>query len=195
MSPKSTPYALLGLLSIEPMAGYDIRRELQESLSYFWNESYGQIYPALKRLSAQGLIAPVRTHKKGGRERQPYTITSKGRAALRNWLGEPPRQTLPSNEFLLKIFLGRFAPPGSCCEHIRRHLAQCKQLLANYENIRKVVHAERRGHPDLDYWLVLLNHGIAMRRAEIRWCGQALRALCAGRKTKKKLRRSLRYQG
>ena len=133
MSRKSTPYALLGLLSIEPMSGYDIRREMRESLSFFWNESYGQIYPALKRLWAQGLIAPANSGRKGGRDRQAYTLTSKGRAHLRQWLGDPPRQAPISNEFLLKVFLGRLAPTGACREHIHRHSAQCRQLLAHYE--------------------------------------------------------------
>jgi DNA-binding PadR family transcriptional regulator len=177
MSRKSTPYALLGLLSIEPMSGYDIRREMRESLSFFWNESYGQIYPALKRLWAQGLVAPATNGPKDGRDRQAYTLTSKGRANLRKWLGEPPRQTPVSNEFLLKLFLGRLAPKGACCEHIHRHVAQCRQLLAHYENIRKIVSTERRGHPDLKFWLILLDHGISMRRAEIRWCIRSLRDL------------------
>jgi PadR family transcriptional regulator AphA len=57
---STTPFAILGLLSIEPMSGYDIRRNLDESLSYFWSESYGQIYPSLKKLEASRLIAPVR---------------------------------------------------------------------------------------------------------------------------------------
>ena len=56
MAKQSTDFALLGLLSIEPMSGYDIRQNFQESLNFFWNESYGQIYPALKRLLARGFI-------------------------------------------------------------------------------------------------------------------------------------------
>jgi PadR family transcriptional regulator AphA len=32
------------------MSGYDIRKTVQESIRFFWSESYGQIYPALKRL-------------------------------------------------------------------------------------------------------------------------------------------------
>jgi DNA-binding PadR family transcriptional regulator len=174
---KSTPYAILGLLSIESMSGYDIRREMRESLSFFWNESYGQIYPALKQLRTQGLIAPARNGRKDGRDRQPYSLTAKGRAHLRQWLGKPPRQASISSEFLLKVFLGRLAPAGACSDHIQRHLAQCGELLAHYRNMRKIVTAERRRHPDLRFWLVLMDHGITMRQAEIRWCERALRTL------------------
>lgn len=178
---KSTPYALLGLLSIEPMSGYDIRRELQESLSFFWNESYGQIYPALRRLTAQGLIAPVDHGPKDGRDRRAYSITPRGRSCLRQWLGEAPRPVRVSDEFLLKIFLSRLAPAGACRDHITRHLAQSRERLGEYENIRKLVLAERHGHPHLKFWLLLLDHGITMRRAEMRWCEEALRALTSER--------------
>src|SRR5205807_8447317 len=82
---QTTPYAILGLLAGEPMAGYDIRREIEESLSFFWSESYGQIYPALKRLEAARLIAPVTRAQSGTRRRRVFRITALGEAKLRAW--------------------------------------------------------------------------------------------------------------
>ena len=56
---NSTSYVILGGLSVEPnLSGYDMRKGIQNSIGYFWGESYGQIYPALKRLASEGLIAP-----------------------------------------------------------------------------------------------------------------------------------------
>ena len=46
---------LLGLLTIEPMSGYDLGQTIRASVGHFWNESYGQIYPNLKKLAAAGL--------------------------------------------------------------------------------------------------------------------------------------------
>ena len=48
MEGGATPNALLGLLSLRPMSGYDIRQVISESIGYFWSESYGQIYPGLE---------------------------------------------------------------------------------------------------------------------------------------------------
>ena len=48
---SSSNYAILGLLAIEPMSGYDIRKFVREVLSNFWNESYGSIYPVLAELT------------------------------------------------------------------------------------------------------------------------------------------------
>src|ERR1035441_9620557 len=55
MTRNRTAYVLLGLLSIEPnQSGYDLRKAIESSVGYFWGESYGQIYPTLKRLAAGG---------------------------------------------------------------------------------------------------------------------------------------------
>src|SRR4051812_1177259 len=101
---STTPNAILGLLSIEPMSGYDIRRNLDESLSHFWSESYGQIYPALRRLEAARLIAPVKQAGAGARRKRLYTLTPLGRARLRAWLAEAPKPQPPRNELMLKLF-------------------------------------------------------------------------------------------
>ena len=53
---RSTPYAVLGMLSLSPMSGYDIRKESETSIGFFWSESYGQIYPALRELETRRLI-------------------------------------------------------------------------------------------------------------------------------------------
>ena len=48
----TTAEALLGMLSLGPMSGYEIRQPIEESIGNFWRESFGQIYPTLKRLVA-----------------------------------------------------------------------------------------------------------------------------------------------
>ncbi len=173
----STDFALLGVLSIEPMSGYDLRRHFRESLGFFWSESYGQIYPALKRLLAQGFIAAAAGAQNGRRERRAYSTTPQGRAHLRRWLARPPRPQPVRDELLLKIFLGRLAPRGASLEHIRRLRRQQEGLLASYLDIRKRVEAERPGHPHARFWDLTLQHGIEMRRARIRWCDEALTVL------------------
>ena len=117
------------------MSGYDIRRNLEESLSYFWSESYGQIYPALRKLEAARLIAPVKQAAPDTRRRKLYTLTAAGRARLRTWLSEPPKPQPPRNELLLKLFFGRHAPPGACAAHLRRLRVQQERLATTLERV------------------------------------------------------------
>ena len=102
---RSTPYAILGLLSVEPMSGYDIRKAAAESVGHFWSESFGQIYPALRELTRAGLVRR-RTERQAGPDRHVHEITARGRATLARWLLEPPRVTPVRSELLLKLFFG-----------------------------------------------------------------------------------------
>jgi PadR family transcriptional regulator, regulatory protein AphA len=189
---ESTSFALLGLLSIEPMSGYDMRRHLKDSMSYFWSESYGQIYPALKRLTAEGLIQPMAVKATGKRERQVYRIAPKGRANLKQWLGLLPRTLQPRDEFLLKLFLGSSAPEGAIANHIRVHKAEQEKSLATYQIIRDFVRRERSSYPDQKYWLLLLSRAMALRQTEIGWCDEALALLGQNVRKTKAARRAVR---
>jgi PadR family transcriptional regulator AphA len=174
---STTVYAVLGLLNIEPMSGYDIRRNLEESLSYFWSESYGQIYPTLRKLEAVRQITPVKQAASDARRRKLYTITAAGRARLRSWLSEPPRPQPPRNELLLKLFFGREAAPGSCAAHIRRLRVQQERTATALDALERRLKAERRGHPDLRYWLLAVSFGIERAQSLIDWSELALRAV------------------
>ena len=48
--------AILGLLKEQPMHGYQLSRELGESLGGFWRVSYGTLYPTLRRLERAGEV-------------------------------------------------------------------------------------------------------------------------------------------
>ena len=54
---QKTRSAILGLLSWQPMSGYDIKKLIEMGLRHFWSESYGQIYPTLEQLVKEGFAA------------------------------------------------------------------------------------------------------------------------------------------
>lgn len=173
---NTSQFAILGLLTVEPMSGYDLRKHFQESLVYFWNESYGRIYPTLKALAAEGLVKPSDASR-GKRDRQIHSLTTKGRSALREWLDKAPQRQPPRNEFLLKLFLANSAPPGTLLRHLKRYRSQQEQLLAMYMIIRDSVRQEHVGSSNLCFWMLGLDHGMRICRAEIDWCNDASRVL------------------
>ena len=73
--------AILGLLLESPMHGYELRKRLTGLLGAFRAFSYGSLYPALRRLQADGLIAedagPDALVKR--RARRVYELTPEGR--------------------------------------------------------------------------------------------------------------------
>ena len=87
--------AILGLLIESPMHGYELRKRLTGLLGAFRAFSYGSLYPALRRMQADALIAenaapagtPVR------RARRVYELTDAGRRRF----GELVADTGPHN--------------------------------------------------------------------------------------------------
>ena len=95
---------ILGLLSHEDLTGYDMKKRIDGAISFFWKGSFGNIYPALKDMEAQGLITKNDTAV-GGREKIVYHITKKGGDTLRSWLGDAQASNELRYETLLKLFL------------------------------------------------------------------------------------------
>jgi len=173
---STTPYAILGLLRIRPMSGYDLRKEAATSVGFFWSESYGQLYPALKELASAGLIRRRPGGATGGRERQVYEITRKGREALARWRTEPPRQAPVRSELLLKLFLGDRASAGPEIGWIDELGARETAALHEFRRIRRELSAQP-DHPSRPFWLITLSYGEYRSRAVLRWCAETRRAL------------------
>jgi DNA-binding PadR family transcriptional regulator len=176
--PSQTSYVILGFLSTQPsLSGYDIRKAVQESVGHFWSESYGQIYPALKQLAAQGLIVPSGPVSTGKRKRQEYSLTEAGRASLQRWLALPFQHDPPRNEFLLKIFFGREAAPGVVSAHIHQIQESSRHLLATLAEIEAFVENHPSQNPHEPYQMLTLKAGIALARTTLDWCESALATL------------------
>jgi DNA-binding PadR family transcriptional regulator len=80
---------VLGLLSEEPMHGYQLKRVLEDKHADLWSEvSTGHLYYTLKKLRNKGLVVE-KTDQKGNRPpRHVYSLTQEGREALEGGLDE-----------------------------------------------------------------------------------------------------------
>jgi len=114
----STSYAMLGLLALRPWTTYELAIQVSRSLASFWPRTERQLYEEPKNLVAHG-YARSRSEKMGNRKRTVYTITRKGREALREWLSEPGKGPVLEFENLLKVF---FAEAGTT-EQLSRNIA------------------------------------------------------------------------
>ena len=133
----STPNALLGLLSMGPMSGYDIRALIQRSIAHFWSESYGQIYPSLKRLAVAGLVEKKTERQKGRPDRHVYSLTAAGRSRLKEWIKVSPAEEVHRSELLLKLFFGAHVPPSVSMEHVSGFMKTHEAALKIYAGMEK----------------------------------------------------------
>jgi DNA-binding PadR family transcriptional regulator len=180
MKNNRTAYVLLGGLSIQSnLSGYELHKAIEENFGSFWGESYGQIYPTLKRLVAEGLIEVCKPATASRKRRQEYALTDAGRACLREWLALPFQNDPPRNEFMLKLFFGREAAPGVSIAHVRELNERNRRMLATLEGIEKMANQHQSRNPNKPYWMLTLGLGIALTRAALEWGESALDQLSA----------------
>jgi PadR family transcriptional regulator, regulatory protein AphA len=170
----TTPNALLGLLSLGPMSGYDIRQLIPRSIGHFWSESYGQIYPGLKRLEAAGLVERKTERNKGKPDRNLYALTNEGREELRGWLKLPASQVVPRNELLLKLFFGAHVAAEVSQEHVATYLEMKQRELRTYAALSEKLRREEAKDPQLPFWLMTLSMGRHHAAAMVKWCKETL---------------------
>lgn len=169
-----TDLAVLAVLSIQPMTGYALRDAIREHLGAFWSESFGQIYPALSRLRAEGLVAA------GGGERSGsslHSLTPAGRSRLVELMREPPTSSPPRNGVLLRLFFGSVLGAAACRELVTEARTRAVSMLEGLAVARRETEAEPPDLPQRPYWLMTISAGEHTARAAIAWADETLAAL------------------
>ena len=174
---NTSKYAVMGVLSLSPSSGYDIKKFMECSTSNFWSESYGQIYPILKQLGEEGLAARHAEKQEGKPEKYIYTLTEQGKEGLRDWLSESVESTVERNELLLKLFFGTHIPLEKNKEHVNAFQDIQAHLLEKYEGIERELMAEVQDDMTLSYRIMTVRYGIHRCRALLTWCDETLATL------------------
>jgi DNA-binding PadR family transcriptional regulator len=116
--PTTTSYALIGLLRLRSWTTYELAKQVQRSLDWFWPRAERKLYDEPKRLVAAGWAASGR-EMTGARPRTVYRVTARGKKALQRWLDEPPAPPTLEFEGMVKVFFA----DGGTLEQLRANLA------------------------------------------------------------------------
>lgn len=167
---RQTDYVILGLLGERPMSGYEIKKVVDIRFGFFWNESFGQIFPSLKRLFEEGLIAEAEAEEKSSHSRNLYRATPNGVAALQSWLAQPVEKETYRLEILLKLYFSTYADP----DVMLGHLAAFEESHLRQMEILNLFQKELEGILDLDEnhreILRVIDCGQKVNRAYLDWC-------------------------
>jgi DNA-binding PadR family transcriptional regulator len=86
------------------MTGYELKKFFSISFQFFSGLSYGSIYPALKKMEADGLITMRLEIQDGAPNRKVYTVTEDGKKAFIEALQQPISFNRQKNDFLTRLF-------------------------------------------------------------------------------------------
>ena len=168
---RRTDLAVLGALSIEPMTGYAVREGIQDVLGRFWSESYGQIYPTLARLEADGFVE----RRAGERARSSvYALTASGRERLLDLLMAPDEPTPPRNGLLLRLFFGHVLGAEEVARLVSAQRDRAVAQLGELDAARAEIDPDDAHGP---FALLTVSAGEHSARAAIAWADGALEVL------------------
>jgi DNA-binding PadR family transcriptional regulator len=169
-------FAVLGLLHESPMHGYELRKRLNAALGVFRALSYGTLYPCLRGLLDQGLIAETkdkddRTAGTAGsrRARIVYELTADGKEHFQ----ELAKQAGPTawEDDTFDVHFAFFARTEA---EVRLRILEGRRsrLEERLENIRT---SSAKGRERLDsYTTALQQHGEDAAEREVRWLNELI---------------------
>ncbi|HEX6134343.1 MAG TPA: PadR family transcriptional regulator [Longimicrobiales bacterium] len=170
-------YALLGILTLGPRAGSDIKRFIDESIAHFWSESYGNLYPRLHELLSQGLIECRTEIRDAAPEALVYSITVAGRAEFRRWMSQPYREQRVRDELLLRVFFANEVPVTQTTEQLERFAERQRDVLTVFSEVRRSLLQEYATDPNQPFWLMTLRRGEMVAEARLAWANECLAEL------------------
>lgn len=172
---NKSQFAILGMLSLSPMSGYEIRRAMEKSTNHFWKESDGQLYPTLEKLVKEGKINRQQVRQHGARKSHIYELTPDGQQILLEWLMDPGYVISVRSEFMLKIFFGGNVAPDAMKHLIESFYFQQKQQLQILEQAKSdLCEKDPALKKHIPYWKLCIRFADLRIRANMQWCEEIL---------------------
>jgi DNA-binding PadR family transcriptional regulator len=163
--------AVLGLLKERPMHGYQLSRELGESLGGLWRVSYGSLYPTLRRLERDGAIESEAGDQRGARRKKVYRITPAGEQLFLELLQEAPQDTQTEDaRFRMRLAFFRYLPPETRIRLLERRRQALQQRLV------RIAESIAAGRTADDYGLALMEHNRTSTESDIAWLERLIAA-------------------
>lgn len=165
-------YLVLGLVGESGEGAHDLVRMMRQGRVYY-SVSPSQLYAEPKRLARLGYLsaraAPGRT-----RARTVYSLTDRGRAAVRAWMDEPASVPRLQHEASIRVLCADLAGADRVLASLRRMRAEVEAVLEDVAAMER----QAAQHPHRSRNL-LLNHWLGRRWCELNlaWLDEAERVL------------------
>ncbi|MGX1373010.1 DNA-binding PadR family transcriptional regulator [Priestia megaterium] len=162
---------ILGFLVEKPMSGYDIKQMMENSVSYFFDASYGAIYPALRRMEKDMLIEKEVIQQEGKPNKNLYVITPKGEKAFQDYMNSPLNSTLIRSDLLIRIFFGQYTSYDKIKEWLNIEKQKAQAQLNNLTLLNEK-------YPNMErHKKITLLYGIDEARFTLEWIEKELQRL------------------
>lgn len=174
----SLAHAILVLLTDCPQSGYDLAKQFDGSVGFFWQASHQQIYRELAKLEAQQWLEAEAIAQAGRPDKKLYHVTELGQQQLIHWMQQPSNLSSTKEALLVKMFAGTLIPREVMVQELERHRALHAQQLAIYQKIEQQHFSNPSELPVAEQFRYLtLRKGIGYETDWLTWCEEAIELL------------------
>ena len=177
----SLKHAVLGLLSMREMSGYDIKRHFDRAVHFVWVASDSQIYRELRTLEQQGMVTSRTVQQSSRPNKHLYALTASGEVELDAWLSSSAEIPYGKDAFLMRLFFMGRVDTGVALRVLRERRAEVAELVAvAQERLETFADLDRSEHPELLWWQLRLVEGFyQMQTAQLTWIDDLIGAVPA----------------
>ncbi|NUN63752.1 PadR family transcriptional regulator [Pseudanabaena biceps] len=174
----SLAYAILVSLICEPKSGYDLAKQFDGTVGFFWQATHQQIYRELTKLEQQNWIVAEAIAQEGRPDKKIFSVNDLGLSHLKTWLLQSSEVAPVKDEFLLKIYAGYLIPEDTIAQKITSHRQLHQQQLEIYQAIeRNFFSSPQDCAKESRFAYLTLRRGINFEKGWIDWCDEVMELL------------------
>ncbi len=181
----SLPHIILGMLHKSSKSGYELKKELETVIHYFWEADISRIYRSLGEMQKKCWVEFETVIQEDSPNKKVYSLTAAGQEALQKWLAEPGKSTGSNNPFLAQLHFSGAIPVEAQLRVMEARLETLQGELTELErraaNLKMPVplpaDALRQG---VTREMFSLEYGIRRYQFEAAWTENIIRALRQG---------------
>ncbi len=168
-------HAILAVLTGNPCSGYDLRKNFEGSVGFFWRATFQQVYRELAKLEEQGLLTAETIQQSQRPDKRIYSVTPSGQQYLQDWIAQPAPVSPIKDDLLVKLFVGHLVPRSILLGELEQHRQAHLEQLATYEVITQKYFPEaNRLSPAGKFQYLTLRNGIHYEQAWLAWCAETI---------------------
>lgn len=167
-------HAIMTALIDDDLSGYELAKDFERSLGFFWYASHQQIYQDLHKLADKGWLNKREVSQSGKPNKIVYGLTGAGREALAEWVFGASKTQAAKDELLIKLYNLSEDNVSHLTAEINERRESMMRLLYLYEKIRMRHYSEPPSLPTRGKGVYLaLIAGINQGEQFLAWCDEA----------------------
>ncbi len=166
----SLKYAILGLLEVNSMSGYDLKKYFDSSVNSYWAATHSQIYRTLDDTTKEGLTKSEVIQQDKNPNKKLFSITEKGKEDLISWLKIKKPLPVIRHQILLQFSLSNLLNKEQILQLLEDYKMQLDEKICILKSpLHQTSIKYARNKKEKLLWELTLENGIMYYKNEIDW--------------------------